>query len=103
MLEIASFKSQSQVDSSVNQSGLTKGLEEIPQGIVRVHRLPILHEKGGGGAESMRLDDMAFMLNKRKGLVIKPFSLPPIDGDTNIQQKGPEFDYGGDKGLDIEF
>jgi elongator complex protein 4 len=102
VLEIAPFQSQTQVEIGVNSTGLAKGLEENPQGMIKVHRLPILHERGGGGGESGRLDDLAFTLSRRKGLVIKPFSLPPVDGDVDLQKGGLELDHGKGK-IDIEF
>jgi elongator complex protein 4 len=59
--------------------------------MLKVHRLPILHEKGGGVFELDGLEgDLAFTLSRRKGLVIKPFSLPPVDGDTEMQNIGTE-------------
>lgn len=79
--------------------------EEPPQGMLKVHRLPTFHEKGGGGGEASGFgDDLAFTLSRRKGLTIKPFSLPPIEGDSEAQQ-GLETDRGNGKvtKLDIEF
>jgi elongator complex protein 4 len=42
-------------------------------------------------------------LSRRKGLVIKPFSLPPVDGDTDAQHAGMEGSGGGASRFDIEF
>ncbi|KAF8861832.1 elongator complex protein 4 [Acephala macrosclerotiorum] len=78
--------------------------EEPPQGMLKIHRLPIFHEKGGGGGEASGFgDDLAFTLSRRKGLVIKPFSLPPVEGDTEAQQGGLEHEHGKATKVDIEF
>lgn len=59
------------------------------QGLLRVHSLPIYHEKGGGGAEGNHFrEDLSFSLSSSKGLVIKPYSLPPLEDDDN-KEKSP--------------
>ncbi len=76
----------------------TATAEEPPQGMLRVHRLPIFHEKGGGGA--MDGDDLAFSLSRRRGLAIRLYSLPPVDEDPEAERKGNEHaghDHGGKK------
>lgn len=53
-----------------------------------IHRLPVFHERGGGGSDGKSGgvgDDLAFTVSRRK-FVIKPFSLPPVDGDTEAQK-----------------
>ncbi|KAH8808904.1 Elongator complex protein 4 [Xylogone sp. PMI_703] len=79
--------------------------EEPPQGMLNVHRLPIFHENGGGGGELSRLgDDLAFTLSRRKGLVLKPYSLPPVA--TEEAQHGATHDdhgHGKSNKADIEF
>jgi elongator complex protein 4 len=78
--------------------------EEPPQGMLKIHRLPVFHEKGGGGGETSGFgDDLAFTLSRRKGLVIKPYSLPPIEGDVEEQQVGIEHKHGKATKVDIEF
>ncbi len=57
--------------------------EEPPQGLLKVHLLPIFHERGGGS--SAVGEDWAFTLSRKK-FTIKPYSLPPIEGDTGTQQ-----------------
>ena len=85
-------------------SGASTVHEEPPQGMLKIHRLPIFHEKGGGGGEASGFgDDLAFTLSRRKGLVIKPFSLPPVEGDSDAQKGGPEVDHGNATKVDIEF
>ena len=67
-------------------SGAATTHEERPQGMLKIHRLPVFHEKGGGGGGSSGLsEDLAFTVSRRK-FVIKPFSLPPVEGDTEAQQ-----------------
>jgi elongator complex protein 4 len=103
VIELAPFPTHIKPLPAASSSSMT-GQEETPQGMLKVHRLPVLHEKGGGGSESSGFgDDLAFTLSKKKGLVIKPFSLPPVDGDTDAQHAGMEGHGGGSLRLDIEF
>lgn len=62
--------------------------EEKTQGLLKVHSLPIHHEKGGGGSDSHRGEDMAFSLSRSKGLILKPFVLPPMLEDED-KDKNP--------------
>lgn len=63
--------------------------EDKSQGLLRVHSLPIYHEKGGGGAENNHFrEDLTFSLSASKGMVIKPFSLPPL-GEEGQPEKSP--------------
>ncbi|KAB5576521.1 PAXNEB protein-domain-containing protein [Coniochaeta sp. 2T2.1] len=63
--------------------------EDKSQGLLRVHSLPIYHEKGGGGAENNHFrEDLTFSLSASKGMVIKPFSLPPL-GEEGHPEKSP--------------
>ncbi|KAJ9139045.1 PAXNEB-domain-containing protein [Coniochaeta hoffmannii] len=63
--------------------------EDKSQGLLRVHSLPIYHEKGGGGAENNHFrEDLTFRLSESKGMVIKPFSLPPL-GEEGQPEKSP--------------
>jgi elongator complex protein 4 len=72
--------------------------EEPPQGLLNIHRLPIFHERGGGS--SAVGEDWAFTLSRRK-FTIKPYSLPPVEGDTEAQQTSPAGQQ--PKKSDIEF
>lgn len=86
-------------------SGAATASEERPQGMLRVHRLPVWHERGGGGGGVAGVgDDLAFTLSRRK-FVIKPFSLPPVEGDTEAQGAlGAEGGGGGKQTkVDIDF
>ena len=102
VLELAPFPSSAIATKST--PGASTIQEEPPQGMLKIHRLPIFHEKGGGGGEASGCgDDLAFTLSRRKGLVIKPFSLPPVEGDSEAQQGGLEHDRGNATKVDIEF
>jgi elongator complex protein 4 len=103
VLELAPFPSTAIATKAA--PGASTMHEEPPQGMLKIHRLPVFHEKGGGGGESSGFgDDLAFTLSRRKGLVIKPFSLPPVEGDSDGQGglEGEE-DRGKATKVDIEF
>jgi len=87
-------------DASVSSttSGAATVQEESPQGMLKIHRLPVLHERGGGGDDKIG-EDWAFTLSRRK-FAIKPFSLPPVE-DDNEARKG-EASVGNNK-VDLEF
>lgn len=65
-------------------SGAATAHEEPPQGMLKTHKLPVLHERGGGSDQNIG-EDWAFTLSRRK-FEIKPFSLPPAEGDKEAQQ-----------------
>ena len=93
-------------EAAAPSAGSTSAQEEQPQGMFKIHRLPIFHERGGGvsGAASVG-DDLAFTLSRRR-FVIKPFSLPPVEGDTEAQRSDAEPRPGSGKGtakIDLEF
>ncbi|KAF1810478.1 PAXNEB-domain-containing protein [Eremomyces bilateralis CBS 781.70] len=81
VLELAPFPHQ-----SLASSGATTKDEEAPQGLMRIHKLPTLHERGGASAAQLLAEDLAFVVSRRK-VVIKPFSLPPIEGDQEAQSE----------------
>ncbi|KLU85961.1 elongator complex protein 4 [Magnaporthiopsis poae ATCC 64411] len=59
------------------------------QGMVNVYTLPVYHEKGGGGAEGNYFrDTLSFSLSSSRGLVIQPYSLPPMEDDEQ-KEKSP--------------
>lgn len=93
VFELAPFPHR--IDLEPPSSGVKK-TEEKPQGMVKVHKLPVLTEKGGGGGGA---DDLAFSLS-RKRFTIKPYSLPPLEGDNEAQRGDAE---GGQMKVDIEF
>ncbi|KAH7349368.1 paxneb protein [Plectosphaerella cucumerina] len=60
--------------------------EDAAQGMVKVHRLPIYSERGGGKEGKPAQEDLSFKLSSSSGLVIRPFSLPPVgevEGEQN--------------------
>lgn len=71
--------------------------DEQTQGLLRVHSLPIYHEKGGGGSDGHAREDLSFSLSRSKGFIIKPFSLPPVLDDE------PEKSSGDSTKTNIEF
>ncbi|PNY26277.1 Elongator complex protein 4, partial [Tolypocladium capitatum] len=71
------------------------------QGLLRVHSLPIFHEKGGGLEGSWVREDMSFKLSASSGMVIMPFSLPPVADDKAAETSGPPTD--SDKKPSLDF
>ncbi|KAL6884376.1 Elongator complex protein 4 [Trichoderma longibrachiatum] len=68
------------------------------QGLFRIHSLPIFHEKGGGLEGSWVKEDMSFKLSASSGLVIAPYSLPPVldeEGPSNApaNENKPKLDF----------
>jgi elongator complex protein 4 len=62
---------------------------DMGQGFTVIHTLPVFHEKGGGGAETTHSrENLTFSLSASKGIVFKPFSLPPL-GETEKQESSP--------------
>ena len=82
VLELSPFPHSADGEAIVSR-GLGGSAEEPPQGLLQIHRLPMLHDRGSGTASSE--DDWTFTLSRRK-FTIRPFNLPPVGGDTNSQQ-----------------
>lgn len=107
ILELSPFPSHTHSTTLASSGAATKD-EEKPQGMLKLHRLPVFHERGGGGGRiggGVDLgEDLAFTLSRRK-LVVKPFSLPPMEGDTDAQQQQQGGGAGGGEGKakDMEF
>lgn len=80
-------------------SGAATSEEDPPQGMLKTHRLPVLHERGGGNDQNIG-QDWAFNLSRRR-FEIKPFSLPPAEGDTEAQEASAP--AGMPKKSDLEF
>lgn len=73
--------------------------EPTPQGLVTVHKLPVYHERGGGGGGGgAGGEDLAFTVS-RKRFEIRPFSLPPAEGDREAQDGGKG--EGGGAGMEF--
>ncbi|KAH6614162.1 paxneb superfamily protein-like protein [Boeremia exigua] len=103
VLELSPFP-YSHAQMLAQSAGTTKD-EEKPQGMFAVHKLPVYHEKGGGGGAEDLGEDMAFTLSRRK-FVIAKFSLPPLEGDTEAQEAAVREAAGGSampKKADLEF
>lgn len=83
--ELTPFPHSADAEFAKSRDPNTK--EEPPQGLLRVHRLPILHDLGSG--TPLADTDWTFTLSRRK-FTIKPFNLPPIEGDTDAQQAAPK-------------
>lgn len=71
-----------------SQMALEPGKEEKSQGLLRAHSLPIFHEKGGGLEGSWSREDLSFKLSASSGMVITPYSLPPV-GEEEEASKAP--------------
>lgn len=84
VLELSPFP-YSHAELLATSAGATKE-EERPQGMLAVHKLPVFHEKGGGGVTEGLGEDLAFTLSRRKFVVAK-FSLPPLEGDREAQEE----------------
>ncbi|KAL8635972.1 MAG: hypothetical protein Q9228_006582 [Teloschistes exilis] len=82
VIELSPFPHSVEPGPPTTTGGAATAQEEKPQGMVKVHRLPVFSEKGGGGISG---DDLAFILSRRK-FVIKPFNLPPVEGDSEAQR-----------------
>ncbi|MCJ1437119.1 hypothetical protein MMC27_006504 [Xylographa pallens] len=101
VIELVPFPHTIDTVPSLTTSGAATAEEEKPQGMVKVHRLPIFHERGGGGPGGAGVgDDLAFTVSRRR-FVIKPFSLPPVEGDTEAQKGDRE--TGKATKIDIDF
>jgi elongator complex protein 4 len=88
---------------TLSASGAATAQEERPQGMLKIHRLPVFHEKGGGGGGGGGLgDDLAFTVSRRKFVVAK-FSLPPVEGDQEGQAGALGAEGGKATKVDIEF
>lgn len=99
VIELAPFPHSIDIEpplTSTGKSGKTRA-EEKPQGMVKIHRLPVLTEKGGGSGAG---DDLAFSLG-RKRFVVVPFHLPPVEGDGDAQRGEAEGGSGGGKGIEF--
>lgn len=82
VLELSPFPHSSGVET---QSKSGSGSSEEPlQGLLRIHRLPVLHDRGSGTVAAGT--DWAFNVSRRKFSIV-PFSLPPIEGDAEAQQR----------------
>ena len=88
VIELTPFPHLMDAGNASSESSGAKGSEEQPQGMVKVHKIPINTERGegGAGAGNSMGEDLAFTVSRRK-FVIKPFSLPPVEGDQDAQKE----------------
>ena len=100
VLELIPFPHSTEVDVAPGKKGGGGGGEvsEKPQGMAKVHKLPVVTEKGGGGGGG---DELAFELSRRR-FVIGKFSLPPVEGGEEARRGEGEGGKGMGKG-DVEF
>lgn len=104
VLELAPFPSHANLSLATSMSTSAISQEEPPQGLLRIYELPVFHEKGGGEHQTGHTDDLSFTLSRRKGLTIKPFSLPPLDDDGLDQHQNESGDsHRKPTKVDIEF
>ncbi|KAH7327842.1 Elongator complex protein 4 [Stachybotrys elegans] len=74
--------------------------EDKTQGLLRTHSLPGFQEKGGGLDGLWMRDDLSFRLSSSNGLVITPFTLPPVGEDEN-PDKGSKAGEGKNQSLEF--
>lgn len=88
VLELTPFPHLMDSSNALAESGGARGNDEQPQGMVKVHKLPINTERGEGGAGAGNSlgEDLAFTVSRRK-FTIQPFSLPPLEGDQEAQEE----------------
>ena len=99
VIELTPFPHLMDASNAVAESGGARANDEQPQGMIKVHKIPINTERGEGGAGAGNSigEDLAFTVSRRK-FVIKPFSLPPLEGDQDAQKEGAKL-----TGKEIEF
>ncbi|CZT25661.1 related to RNA polymerase II elongator complex, subunit ELP4 [Ramularia collo-cygni] len=99
VFELTPFPHLMDASNALAESGGARSGDEQPQGMVKIHKLPINTERGEGGAGAGNSlgEDLAFTVSRRK-FVIKPFSLPPLEGDQEAQQEAGKL-----TAKDIEF
>ncbi|KAK4574867.1 Elongator subunit elp4 [Recurvomyces mirabilis] len=99
VLELTPFPHLTDATNPASESRTSKDTQEQPQGMLRVHKLPVTTERGEGGAgvgNSLGAD-LAFTVSRRK-FIIKPYSLPPLEGDQDAQKEAGQI-----TGKDVEF
>jgi elongator complex protein 4 len=99
VIELTPFPHLMDASNALAESGGARSSEEQPQGLVKVHNIPINTERGEGGAGVGNSigEDLAFTVSRRK-FAIKPFSLPPLEGDQEAQKEGGQL-----TAKDVEF
>ncbi|KAK1969854.1 paxneb protein [Colletotrichum sublineola] len=72
--------------------------EDAVQGMLKVHGLPIYHERGGGLEGQSFRENLSFRLSSSSGLIFKPYALPPM-----LDEEGKEAREEGNKGEKLGF
>jgi elongator complex protein 4 len=78
-----------------------KGVDQAPQGLVKMWKLPVLGEKGGGVGALGAGEDLSFTVT-RKRFEIKAYCLPPMGEDDGGGEGGGKGEGRATK-IDIEF
>jgi elongator complex protein 4 len=89
VIELTPFPHLMDASNALTESGGARSSEEQPQGMMKVHKIPINTERGEGGAGVGNSigEDLAFTVSRRT-FVIKPFSLPPLEVEQEAQEGG---------------
>ncbi|KAL9089318.1 MAG: hypothetical protein Q9159_002619 [Coniocarpon cinnabarinum] len=96
------FRPDDYAQNRLSTSGAVTANEERPQGMVKLHKLPVFHERGGGGGIKGLGDDLAFTVSRRR-FWIGAFSLPPEEGDKEAQKNAESGGTGMPAKEKIEF
>ena len=90
VIELAPFPSSVVIEPPLQKgssSSKSSKADEKPQGMVKIHKLAAVTERGRGSGAG---NDLAFSLGKRR-FVIAPYHLPPEGGDESAQKgEGPD-------------
>ncbi|KAJ0326344.1 hypothetical protein COL5a_006853 [Colletotrichum fioriniae] len=66
--------------------------EDVVQGMLKVHSLPVYHERGGGIEGQSSRENLSFRMSSSSGLIVKPYVLPPLldegDGGQGAKAEG---------------
>ncbi|KAK2000648.1 paxneb protein [Colletotrichum falcatum] len=72
--------------------------EDAVQGMLKVHGLPIYHERGGGLEGQSFRENLSFRLSSSSGLIFQPYVLPPM-----LDEEGKGAKEEGSKGEKLGF
>ena len=84
VIELSPFPHSAEGLASTSKSKDGSG-EEPPQGLLKIHRLPVLADRGTGVRPAE--DDWAFTLSRRR-LMVKEWRLGPVDDDGGGAEHG---------------
>ena len=89
VIELIPFPHTLDPGPSLSTAGAATAHEDQPQGIVKIHRQPIFHERGGGSVGGAGVDDDLAFTSSRRHFRIQPFRLPPMDeeGEDSDRKK----------------